>query len=166
MTLNPGELLLYESARLPHGRTSFLRFASFHLLQLDYQVNPLIWPAVSVSICGLGLLVTLFLCHLFVEPKEKTGLKPYYDRYLFLSEGRASPIYLCIFVQLQVGFHCICNWKYCKRYSLFFKGWVQEDWRPVHASLISSWCKLHQMCERKFCFVKRVWAVMFTQSCI
>ena len=109
VTLNPGELLLYESARLPHGRTSFLRFASFHLLQLDYQVvasfhllqhdyqvKPLIWPAVSVSICGLGLLVTLFLCHLFVEPKEKTGLKPYYDRYLFLSEGRASPIYLCI----------------------------------------------------------------------
>ena len=138
MTLNPGELLLYESARLPHGRTSFLRFASFHLLQLGYQVKPIIWLAVSVSICGLGLLVTLFLCHLFVEPKEKTGLKPYYDRYLFLSEGRASPIYLCIFVQLQVGFHCICNWKYCKKDSLFFKGWVQEDWKPVHASLISS----------------------------
>ena len=115
VTLNPGELLLYESARLPHGRTSFLRFASFHLLQLYFQVKPLIWPAVSFSICGLGLLVTLFLCHLFVEPKEKTGLKPYYDRYLFLSEGRASPIYLCIFVQLQVGFHCICNWKYCRK---------------------------------------------------
>ena len=138
VTLNPGELLLYESARLPHGRTSFLRFASFHLLQLYFQVKPFIWPAVSVGICGLGLLVTLFLCHLFVEPKEKTGLKPYYDRYLFLSEGRASPIYLCIFVQLQVGFHCICNWKYCKKDSLFFKGWVQEDWKPVHASLISS----------------------------
>ena len=115
MTLNPGELLLYESARLPHGRTSFLRFASFHLLQLGYQVKPIIWLAVSVSICGLGLWVTLFLCHLFVEPKEKTGLKPYYDRYLFLSEGRASPIYLCIFVQWRVGFRCICNWKYCRK---------------------------------------------------
>ena len=89
--------------------------ASFHLLQHDYQVKPVIWLAVPVSICGLGLLETLFLCHLFVEPKEKTGLKPYYDRYLFLSEGRASPIYLCIFVQLQVGFHCICNWKYCRK---------------------------------------------------
>ena len=102
MTLNPGELLLYESARLPHGRTSFLRqvctWYNFGLQCLFF-------------IYGLGLLVTPFLCQWFVEPKDKTGLNPYHNKYLFLSEGRASPIYLCIFVQRQVGFQCICNWK-------------------------------------------------------
>ena len=102
MTLNPGELLLYESARLPHGRTSFLRqvctWYNFGLQCLFFFY-------------GLGLLVTPFLCHWFVEPKDKTGLNPYHNKYLFLSEGRASPIYLCIFVQRQVGFQCICNWK-------------------------------------------------------
>ena len=77
--------------------------ASLHLVQL--------WLAVSVFIYGLGLLVTPFLCQWFVEPKDKTGLNPYHNKYLFLSEGRASPIYLCIFVQRQVGFQCICNWK-------------------------------------------------------
>ena len=126
MTLNPGELLLYESARLPHGRTSFLRqvctWYNFGLQCLFF-------------IYGLGLLVTPFLCQWFVEPRDKTGLNPYHNKYLFLSEGRASPIYLCIFVQRQVGFQCICNWK---KNSLFFQGWVQEDWKPVHASLISS----------------------------
>ena len=102
MTLNPGELLLYESARLPHGRTSFLRqvctWYNFGLQCLFF-------------IYGLGLLVTPFLCQWFVEQKDKTGLNPYHNKYLFLSEGRASPIYLCIFVQRQVGFQCICNWK-------------------------------------------------------
>ena len=102
MTLNPGELLLYESARLPHGRTSFLRqvctWYNFGLQCLFF-------------IYGLGLLVTPFLCQWFVEPKDKIGLNPCHNKYFFLSEGRASPIYLCIFVQRQVGFQCICNWK-------------------------------------------------------
>ena len=102
MTLNPGELLLYESARLPHGRTSFLRqvctWYNFGLQCLFF-------------IYGLGLLVTPSLCQWFVEPKDKTGLNPHHNKYLFLSEGRASPIYLCIFVRRQVGFQCICNWK-------------------------------------------------------
>ena len=63
MTLNPGELLLYESARLPHGRTSFLRqvctWYNFGLQCLFF-------------IYGLGLLVTPSLCQWFVEPKDKT----------------------------------------------------------------------------------------------
>ena len=102
MTLNPGELLLYESARLPHGRTSFLRqVCTWYIFGLQCLF----------FIYGLGLLVTPFLCQWFVEPKDKTGLNPYHNKHLFLSEGRASPIYLCIFVQRQVGFQCICNWK-------------------------------------------------------
>ena len=121
--------------------------ASLHLVQL--------WLAVSFFfIYGLGLLVTPFLCQWFVEPKDKTGLNPYHNKYLFLSEGRASPIYLCIFVQRQVGFQCICNWK---KNSLFFQGWVQEDWKPVHASLISSWCSLHQCAREYFALWNGFW---------
>ena len=120
--------------------------ASLHLVQL--------WLAVSFFIYGLGVLVTPFLCQWFVEPKDKTGLDPYHNRYLFLSEGRASPIYLCISVRRQVGFQCICNWK---KNSLFFQGWVQEDWKPVHASLISSWCSLHQCAREYFALWNGFW---------
>ena len=153
MTLNPGELLLYESARLPHGRTSFLRqvctWYNFGLQCLFF-------------IYGLGLLVTPFLCQWFVEPKDKTGLNPYHKKYLFLSEGRASPIYLCIFVQRQVGFQCICNWKKNSLLPRLGSGGLE-------ACACQSYLQLMQftsMCERIFCFVKRILAVMFTQSCI
>ena len=65
MTLNPGELLLYESARLPHGRTSFLRqvctWYNFGLQCLFF-------------IYGLGLLVTPFLCQWLLSQKTKQGL--------------------------------------------------------------------------------------------
>ena len=82
-----------------------------HLSSGKFALGTTLACSVFFFIYGLGLLVTPFLCQWFVEPKDKTGLNPYHNKYLFLSEGRASPIYLCIFVQRQVGFQCICNWK-------------------------------------------------------
>ena len=113
--------------------------ASLHLVQL--------WLAVSVFYLWLGFIGnSLPMSMVCWAKRQNRGLNPHHNKYLFLSEGRASPIYLCIFVQRQVGFQCICNWK---KNSLFFQGWVQEDWKPVHASLISSWCSLLQ-CAREY----------------
>ena len=39
----------------------------------------------------------------------------------------------------------------------FFQGWVQEDWKPVHASLISSWCSLHQCAREYFALWNGFW---------
>ena len=125
-----------------------------HLSSGKFALGTTLACSVFFFIYGLGLLVTPFLCQWFVEPKDKTGLNPYHNKYLFLSEGRASPIYLCIFVQRQVGFQCICN---LKKKSLFFQGWVQEDWKPVHSSLISSWCSLHQCAREHFALWNGFW---------
>ena len=128
--------------------------ASLHLVQL--------WLAVSVFYLWLGFIGNSLPMSMVVEPKDKTGLNPYHNKYLFLSEGRASPIYLCIFVRRQVGFQCICNWKKITFLPRLGSGGLE-------ACACQSYLQLMQftsMCERIFCFVKRILAVMFTQYCI
>ena len=153
MTLNPGELLLYESARLPHGRTSFLRqvctWYNFGLQCLFF-------------IYGLGLLVTPFLCQWLLSQKTKQGL--------------ILIIINIYFSQREELHQSICAFSSSDRlvFNVFVIG-KKFTFLPrlgsggLEACACQSYLQLMQftsMCERIFCFVKRILAVMFTQSCI
>ena len=111
--LQPGELLLYESARLPHGRTSFLRWvlSSFSIPSYSYSY---------IAHC-----CAIFLCHLVSEIYDHHRNPNNNDRDHL--DGQLTRLDLTIF-QGQELYQSLCSFSSSQR-------WVEIISNNIHVKL-------------------------------
>ena len=108
--LQPGQLLLYESARLPHGRTSFLRsgwhFDHHHILFILMMTFLIIYHTLPlVQLIAINMPLRIPPLHPFSQVPSLWSLKSWLDfepQFILFSGARALPIYLFTFDQFPV----------------------------------------------------------------